>query len=49
MHDVDEDLATVLAQGGRWDKMDIAGITQRDMNDIHSQIQPSVASSNMKN
>ena len=31
LHDVDEDLRTIMHQGERWDSETTAGITRRDM------------------
>ena len=42
-HDVDEDIVTIPAQGGRKDTMTIVGITHRDVSDISNTVRPTVA------
>ena len=47
-HEVDEDLTTILIQGGGWFDNIIGGITQRNMWWFSSQLADYVASSTVK-
>ena len=48
MHDVDEDLRTILNHGGEWWRGSDAGISERDMYRSSSYYTDAVASSNMQ-
>ena len=48
-HDVDEEIVTIVPQGGQWDYENSVGVMCRDICDSLSHVTYHVASSNMKN